>query len=144
MTSPAARLLAARILTWLVSALIGAVYGTAATVGHAFALGVFPLGLILAIAGTGALLIAFRALTADRWTALAGGLGVVIVTLVFSNIGPGGSAIVAPATPETEWVPVAWTVAVPILVALVVAWPDLSHLRVDRPSDAVSPRRLDP
>lgn len=144
MTSPAAGLLAARILTWLVSVVIGAVYGTAATVGHAFALGAFPLGLILAVAGTGALLIAFRALTADRWTALAGGLGVVIVTLAFSNIGPGGSAIVAPATPATEWVPVAWTLAVPILVALVVAWPDLSSLRGARPSGAASPRRLDP
>lgn len=133
MTSPAG-LLAARALTWVVSLLIGAVYGTAATVGHAFALGVFPLGLVLAIIGTGALLVGFRALTADRWTALAGGLGVVLVTFLFSNVGPGGSAIVAPTSDATEWIPVAWTIAVPVLVALVVAWPDLSGL----PRTAVS------
>jgi hypothetical protein len=113
----------------VVSLVIGAVYGTAATVGHAYALGVFPIGLILAIAGTGALLIAFRALTADRWTTLAGGLGVMLVTFLFSNVGPGGSAIVAPSSPETEWIPIAWTIAVPVLVALVVAWPDLSGVR---------------
>jgi hypothetical protein len=129
-TTPA-RLLAARALTWLVSFVIGAVYGTAATVAHAYAVGGFPLGLLLAIIGTGGLLLALRALTGDRWTALSGGLGVVLATFVFSNIGPGGSAIVAPATDATAWIPVAWTVAVPILVALVVAWPDLSGLRAD-------------
>lgn len=133
--TPRARLLAARALTWAVSFVIGAVYGTAATVAHAYAVGGFPLGLILAILGTGGLLLALRALTADRWTALAGGLGVVLATFVFSNVGPGGSAIVAPATDATAWIPVAWTVAVPILVALVVAWPDLSGLRADAPAE---------
>ncbi|MFJ6652030.1 histidinol dehydrogenase [Microbacterium sp. NPDC091313] len=129
MTSPSFRLLAARALTWLVSAIIGVVYGTAATVAHAYTVGIVPLGLLFAVIGTAALLLAFRALTGDRWTALAGGLGVVLATWVFSNVGPGGSAIVAAATEDTEWVPIAWTVAVPILVALVVAWPDLSRLR---------------
>jgi hypothetical protein len=142
--SPAARLLAARILTWAVSLAIGAVYGTAATVAHAFALGFFPLGLILAVVGTGALLIAFRALTGDRWTALAGGLGVLSAAFVFSNVGPGGSAIVAPASESTEWIPITWTVAVPVLVALVVAWPDLSGLGAPRTSAPASARRLDP
>lgn len=144
MNSPAARLLAARVLTWLVAAVIGTVYGTAATVAHAYALGVFPLGLLLAVVGTGALLIALRALTGDRWTALAGGLGVVLATFVFSNVGPGGSAIVAPATDATAWIPVAWTIAVPVLVALVVAWPDLSGLTAPRSEAPASPRRLDP
>jgi hypothetical protein len=127
--SPSLRLLAARALTWLISAIIGVVYGTAATVAHAYTVGVLPLGLVFAVVGTAALLVAFRALTADRWTALAGGLGVVLATWVFSNVGPGGSAIVAAATDATQWIPITWTVAVPIIVALVVAWPDLSRMR---------------
>ncbi|MGP3536163.1 histidinol dehydrogenase [Microbacterium sp. RD1] len=131
MASPVSTLLA-RALTWVFSLAIGAVYGTAATVAHAFRWGVVPIGLLLAILGTGALLISFRALTADRWTALAAGLGVILATWVFSMVGPGGSAIVAPATAATEWIPVTWTIAVPLLVALVVAWPDLSSVRAER------------
>lgn len=117
---------AARILTLVIAFVVGVVYGAAATVAHAFAIGWFPLGLVLAVVGSGALLLALRLLTGgDRWSALAGGAGLFLATFVFSQVGPGGSAIVAPQSAETEWVPVAWTLAVPILIALVVTWPDL-------------------
>ncbi|MEX0151215.1 histidinol dehydrogenase [Microbacterium sp. LMI1-1-1.1] len=118
-----------RVLGWLMAAVIGLFYGVAATVGHAYRIGFFPLGLLLATVGTAALLIALRTLTRDRVNALAGGIGVVAATFVFSQVGPGGSAIVAAATPDTEWIAVAWTIIGPVLVALVAAWPDLSHLR---------------
>jgi hypothetical protein len=60
--------------------------------------GVLPLGLIVAVAGTGALLLAVRLLTGDRWAALACGLGVMLTTLVLLGQGPGGSVVVpAPA-----------------------------------------------
>jgi hypothetical protein len=48
-----------------------------------------PLGLIVAVAGTGALLLAVRLLTGDRWAALAPGLGVMLTTLVLLGSGPG-------------------------------------------------------
>ncbi|WP_243074564.1 DUF6113 family protein [Microbacterium sp. SS28] len=118
-----------RITTWIVAFLVGAVYGLAGTIAHTFALGWFPLGLILAIIGSAAMLVAVRMLTADRWAALATGLGMMASTLVFSGRGPGGSVIVAQA-PEGQFdAGVVWTIAVPLLVALVVAWPDLSKLR---------------
>src|SRR5687768_5248477 len=98
---------------------VGAVYGLAGTIAHAYELGWFPLGLVLAIIGCGALLLAVRLLTADRWAALATGLGMMVATLVFSGRGPGGSVIV----PETG-LGTTWTLALPILVAIVVAWPD--------------------
>jgi uncharacterized membrane protein (UPF0136 family) len=109
----------ARIGTWIVALVVGVVYGLAGTIAHPFQLGWFPLGFILAVIGTAALLAAVRLLTADRWAALSTGLGVMLATLVFSGRGPGGSVIV----PETE-LATAWTIAVPLLVALVVAWPD--------------------
>jgi hypothetical protein len=127
--------LTARILTLVVAFVVGAVYGVAATVGHAYAIGWFPLGLILAVIGSGALLLALRLLTGDRWSALAGGAGLFLTTFVFSQVGPGGSAIVAPQSAATQWVPLAWTLAVPILIALVVTWPNLSHLRGPRGDD---------
>lgn len=98
---------------------VGVVYGLAGTIAHSYELGWFPLGLLLAIIGCGALLLAVRLLTSDRWAALAAGLGMMLATLVFSGPGPGGSVIV----PETGLATV-WTLALPILVAIVVAWPD--------------------
>lgn len=111
-----------RIATWLVAFLVGAVYGLAGTISHSFRLGWFPLGLILAIIGSAALLAAVRLLTADRWSALAAGLGMIAATIAFSGRGPGGSVIVA----QTD-LAVVWTVAVPVLVVIAVAWP--SRLR---------------
>lgn len=97
---------------------VGTVYGLAGTIAHSYELGWFPLGLVLATVGCGALLLAVRLLTADRWAALATGLGMMLATLVFSGSGPGGSVIV----PDTPLATV-WTLALPILVAIVVAWP---------------------
>lgn len=109
----------ARIVTWLIALLVGVVYGLAGTIAHGYMLGWFPLGLILALVGCGALLLAVRLLTADRWSTLATGIGMMTATLVFSGSGPGGSVIV----PQTG-LAVAWTFAVPILVAIAVAWPE--------------------
>ena len=107
-----------RVATWFVAFIVGAVYGLAGTIAHAYTLGWFPLGLVLALIGSAALLVAVRLLTSDRWAALASGFGMILATLVFSGRGPGGSVIV----PQTG-LAVTWTVAVPILVVLVVAWP---------------------
>jgi len=109
----------ARVGTWFVAFVVGAVYGLAGTIAHSYELGWLPLGLVLAIVGCAALLVAVRMLTADRWAALATGLGMMTATLVFSGRGPGGSVIV----PESPLGTV-WTLALPILVAIVVAWPD--------------------
>jgi len=122
------------VIGWLLSAVVGVFYGVAATVGHASRFGVIPVGLILASVGTAALLIALRALTGDRINALAGGVGVVAATFLFSQVGPGGSAIVAAATPDTEWIAVAWTIVGPLIVALVAGWPDLSKLTGGQPA----------
>lgn len=115
------------------SAVVGLFYGVAATVGQAYRLGGFPLGLVLAVVGSAGLLIAMRALTADRWNALAASLGLIGATALFSQVGPGGSAIVAAPTPDTAWIAIAWTFAGPVLAALVVAWPDVSAPRVVPP-----------
>lgn len=111
--------LLARLGTWFVALIVGAVYGLAGTIAHAFEAGWFPLGLVLALIGCTALLVAVRLLTSDRWAALATGLGMMISTLVFSGKGPGGSVIVPEGTLGTVW-----TIALPVIVAFVVAWPE--------------------
>jgi hypothetical protein len=111
---------------------VGAVYGLAGTIAHSYEIGWFPLGLVLAVIGSAALLAAVRLLTSDRWAALATGLGMILVTIVFSGRGPGGSVIVPESTLGTVW-----TIALPILVALVVFWPDRGG-RPDGPEQAES------
>ena len=117
----------ARIATWAIAFVVGAAYGTAGTIAHAFTVGPVPLGLVLAVVGSGALLIAVRALTADRMAALATGAGLIGAVLLFSGRGPGGSVIV----PEGELamlgpvnLGIVWMVAVPVLAAVVALWPD--------------------
>ncbi|MDQ1083802.1 MULTISPECIES: DUF6113 family protein [Microbacterium] len=124
-----------RIAGWAVALVIGAFYGTAGTVGQAFLLGPIPVGLVVATIGSAALLIALRTLTGDRTNALAGGLGITLATFMFSQVGPGGSAIVAAPTAGTEWVPLVWTVVGPALMVLVALWPDFSTpRRASRPA----------
>ena len=126
-----------RVATWVIAAIVGVVYGLAGTIAHAYRLAWFPLGLVLAIIGSAALLLAVRLLTADRWAALAAGLGMIAATLVFSGRGPGGSVIV----PQTE-LAIAWTIAVPILVMLAVAWPShVPRIEADPPRIEADPPR---
>jgi hypothetical protein len=120
-----------RLGTWLVALVVGSFYGLAGTIAHSFVIGWFPLGLVLAIVGSAALLAAVRLLTADRWAALATGIGMVGATFVFSGRGPGGSVIV----PETMLGTV-WTIAVPILAVIVVAWPDRIGRAAENPRPA--------
>ncbi|MFD5224942.1 histidinol dehydrogenase [Microbacterium sp. NPDC058342] len=113
-----------RGLSWLAALIIGGVYGAAATIAHSFTLGPVPVGMILGAIACAALLIALRALTGDRWAALAAGFGMMAVILMISQRGPGGS-IVVPDTPLGN----IWMYAAAGIVVLVVAWPDLSRLR---------------
>ncbi|MEI3847225.1 MULTISPECIES: DUF6113 family protein [unclassified Microbacterium] len=112
-----------RIGAWVVAFVIGAFYGVAGTVAQGFRLGWFPLGLVLALVGVTALLVAVRLLTSDRWATLATALGAMVATLVFSGAGPGGSVVV-PQEADGAFNPgVAWTILVPLVSAIVIAWP---------------------
>lgn len=127
-----------RLVTWVLALVIGAVYAIAGTIAHAYRVGWFPLGILLAIVGSAALLIAVRALTADRWTALAAGVGMVAAVFLFSGRGPGGSVIV-PGGELDRLGPVSlglvWAIAVPVLVVLVVVWPERGRHRVTAAED---------
>lgn len=122
--------LLARVATWILAAVIGVVYGVAGTIGQSAVWGVVPVGLLVASLGFIALLVAVRILTGERASALACGLGAMLATLLFANEGPGGSVVV-PAPPEGATITpgLIWTFVVPLVAALVVAWPSASRLR---------------
>ncbi len=112
-----------RLAGWVVALVVGVIYGAAGTVSHAYRVFGLPVGLVLAMVAAGAVIIAVRALTADRWAALATGLGAMGVAIVLSGTGAGGSVIV----PQSI-LGVVWTLWLPVVTAFVVAWPE----RVDR------------
>jgi hypothetical protein len=118
------RAVLSRGLSWLAAALIGAVYGVAATIGHSYTLGPVPAGLILGTVACTALLIALRALTGDRWAALAAGFGILGMLLAISQRGPGGSVVVPNTALGNIWMYLAAGI-----VVLVVMWPDMTRLR---------------
>lgn len=128
------RRMLSRGLSWLAAALIGAVYGVAATIAHSFTIGPIPVGMILGGVACAALLIALRALTGDRWAALAAGLGMMALLLVISQRGPGGSIVVPNTALGNIWMYVAAGI-----VMLIVAWPDTRRLR-DLSASAAAPR----
>ena len=127
------RRMLSRGLSWLAAALVGAVYGIAATIAHSFTIGPIPVGMILGGVACAALLIALRALTGDRWAALAAGLGMMALLLVISQRGPGGSIVVPNTALGNIWMYVAAGI-----VMLIVAWPDTRRLR-DLSASAAAP-----
>lgn len=119
-----------RIGAWTVALAVGLVYGAAGSAGQASSLWGLPVGLVLSVVGAAALVLALRALTRDRWAALAGGLGMMVATWVLSLPSPGGSKLFVASHELSVNI---WMLAVPLATALVVAWPDLRRLRGQTP-----------
>jgi len=112
-----------RVVTLLIAAVAGVVYGVVGTVSQASTIWGLPVGVVLGIIGAGALVLAIR-LLADRWAALAAGVGLTAAVVVFSGVGPGGSVIAPSDSPYA----LVWAFACPLLAGVIVAWPHLETL----------------
>lgn len=123
------RIWLSRLLSWLVAAVVGGVYGIAGTIGHTLMWGLVPVGILVGAVACGAMLVAIRVLTHDRGATLAAGLGMLGMLTVISGVGPGGSVVVE----DTVWGHI-WIYIVAGLVLVVVAWPRLA--RPERPIEA--------
>lgn len=122
-----------RILSWAAAAVVGGVYGIAGTIAHSLMWGPVPVGLIIAAIACAALLVAIRALTHDRGSTLAAGLGMLGTVTLISGVGPGGSVVVA----DTIWGRV-WIYLIAGLVLLAVAWPRFARPQTTAPAAAPS------
>lgn len=121
-----------RALSWIAAALVGGVYGVAGTIAHSLMWGVLPVGLIVGGIACGALLIAVRALTHDRGAAVATAVGMLVMLMIISGTGPGGSVVV-PNTPVGQ----IWIYLVLGIALLVIAWPNLKRTPVRTEAPAV-------
>ncbi|GAA2028237.1 hypothetical protein GCM10009819_09810 [Agromyces tropicus] len=114
----------ARIGTLVIAFLVGALYGTIATIGHRQAWQVgdvsIPWGLVVGLVGVAALLIGIRTVAGGRAASVAAAVGVVAMVGLLSLPGPGGSVLVVDGVVGTIWA------VGPVLIAvLVVAFPSL-------------------
>jgi N-acetyl-1-D-myo-inositol-2-amino-2-deoxy-alpha-D-glucopyranoside deacetylase len=120
--------LSQRALGYVFAALAGVVVGLLGTSAHRYSptlLGVsVPVGLVLGIAGVTALLLGLRAALPSRSHAVAAAVGILVVIVVLSLPGPGGS-VLFPDSPLS----IAWTFAPPLISVLVLAWPRLPERR---------------
>ncbi|GGH49692.1 hypothetical protein GCM10010921_27940 [Microbacterium album] len=107
----------------------GAVFGVAGTIAHAYTAGPLPVGLVLALVGCGALLVALRLLVEARWVTWAAGFAMIALLAVYSGTGPGGSVVVPQSAPGEFPLGLVWSYALPGVVLLVAAWPDPARLR---------------
>jgi hypothetical protein len=118
----------ARIGSLLLAALLGAVYGAVATIGHrqSFTIGevTVPWGLVAALVGVAALLLGIRLVAGGRWAAAAAAVGVVGAVALLSLPGPGGSVLIPSGLVGTIW-----SVGPALIAVLVVAWPSLPQRR---------------
>lgn len=95
-------------------------FGVAGSFGQASTVRGAPVGLVLAVAGAGCLIVGVRLASGSRLVALAAALGVMAATAVLSAPAPGGSMVFATADPARVLI---W-VAAPVIVALgVLLWP---------------------
>ncbi|GAB3126440.1 hypothetical protein GCM10027056_23960 [Glaciibacter psychrotolerans] len=108
--------------------IVGAVFGMLGTVAHQTTVSVFgwafPIGLILAILATGALLVGLRLVLHDRLAVLGAALGMLGTIFLLSLKSVGGSVLIPAGT-----LGLVWTVVPALVAALVLAWPQLPPRR---------------
>ncbi|MET4157645.1 histidinol dehydrogenase [Agromyces sp. PvR057] len=121
-----------RIATLALALIVGAIYGTLGTVGHRQAWQVgdvtLPWGLVLALIGVAALLVAFRTIGGGRLVAAVAGLGVILMVGLLTLPGPGGSVLVVGDLTGTIW-----SIGPALVTVFVVAWPRLPARTANRP-----------
>ena len=113
----------ARVVTWVLALVAGAVFGVAGTITHPLVVGWVPAGLIIASLGCAGLILAVRLLIEDRAAVLSCGVGMIAALLLFSGRGPGGSVVVPQAAEGEFPFGVTWSLLLAGIVLVVVAWP---------------------
>ncbi|GAA4266983.1 PIG-L family deacetylase [Frondihabitans peucedani] len=126
-----------RIVTSVLALLAGGLFGAIGTIAHQDTVGSFPLGIVLALAMTAALLVGLRWLFDSRLIALMAAIGLTAVVALLS-LPHSGSVLIA-GTPTGY----AWIFGPVVAAVLVLAWPRMPRRAGDKmgasPRDAVAP-----
>ncbi|GGF44060.1 hypothetical protein GCM10010922_19560 [Microbacterium sorbitolivorans] len=119
----------ARIVTWILALVAGAVFGVAGTITHAYTAGPIPVGLVVACVACAAILVAVRLLIEERGVVWWAGFGMLGAMALFSGRGPGGSVVVPQAAEGEFPYGIVWMAALTLIVVGVAAWPRIRPAR---------------
>jgi LmbE family N-acetylglucosaminyl deacetylase len=115
---------AGKLATAVFGLLVGVLFGVLGTVAHQATISIgsvaIPIGLVLALAGTTALLVGLRMVLHDRAAVFLTALGLLGTVFVLSLRSTGGSVLVPAGLVGTLW-----TVVPALVAALALAWPKL-------------------
>jgi N-acetyl-1-D-myo-inositol-2-amino-2-deoxy-alpha-D-glucopyranoside deacetylase len=115
-----------KVVTSLLSLLVGVAAGGICTVNHQLVLSIgpvrFPIGVVVSLAIVAALLIGSRIVFESRIPASLAAVG-VLGALATLTLGGAGGSVLVPANPAGY----TWTYGATIVVAVVLAWPRLAR-----------------
>lgn len=117
-----------RVLAAAMALAAGSLFGVLGTVAHqtTVILGsvTIPIGLVLALLASSALLLGLRLVVHDRLVVLAAAIGLLATVFLLSLRSTGGSVLVPAGVLGTVW-----TMAPALVAALVIAWPRIPARR---------------
>ena len=118
----------ARALACALAALVGATLGAVGTVNHQVSLDLFgasgPIGLVLGLLVVTATLVGLRLIFDNRVVVGFASVALLVVIAVLAAESTGGSVLIPDST-----IAYGWLYGTVIVVAVVLAWPKLSHPR---------------
>jgi N-acetyl-1-D-myo-inositol-2-amino-2-deoxy-alpha-D-glucopyranoside deacetylase len=116
----------ARVLACVLAASVGAALGALGTVNHQVSIDLFgtsvPIGLVLALIVVTATLVGLRLIFDNRIVVGVASLALLVVIAVLAAESAGGSVLIPDST-----IAYGWLYGSVIVVAVVLAWPKLSH-----------------
>ena len=126
---PVGSTVSTRVLGYLVSLLLGGLFGVLGTVVHQISVSVFglfdlPIGVILALAAVVLLLVGLRLVVPSRLAAVLAAVGVVGVVALLALPSPGGSVLIPDSVAGMVWL-----VGSTLVAVVVLAWPRLGGPR---------------
>ncbi|MGA1837888.1 hypothetical protein VD659_13260 [Herbiconiux sp. 11R-BC] len=123
---PAGTSLGTRVLGLAAAFLVGGVFGILGTIVHQISVSVFglfdlPVGLILALAAEGMLLVGLRMVAPTRLAAVLAAVALVGLVALLALPSPGGSVLIPDSVAGMVWL-----VGSTLLAVAVLAWPRLA------------------
>ncbi|KQQ22915.1 hypothetical protein ASF48_07205 [Rathayibacter sp. Leaf299] len=131
-----------RVVSGVLSVLVGAVVGAITTIAHQSTVvvgdAVLPLGLVASLAAVLLLLLGLRLVMIDRFVAFCAAMGLLGVIGLLALRSAGGSVLV-----PANGLGVVWTFAPGLIALVAIAWPRLRPTPPPVPARATEPAGLD-
>lgn len=108
------------ILLVVLSLALGIVFGIAGTAVHAYFIGPIPVGLIVALIASAALMLSLRLLLEKRWCSVVSFVGMIAIIYIMAQASVNGSVLIT-----NNFESFAWIYGVAIIGLVIQTFPSL-------------------